>query len=185
MNICFFGASSERIDKSYTDAAYELGQRMAERGHTLVYGGGCGGMMGSVASGAMSRGGRVIGYSPEFFKGQGVLFETEIELHYTPDMRRRKQAMEDNSDAVVMMPGSIGTYEEFFEILTLKQLGQVNKPIAALSVNDYFRELDALIRRAVDERFLSTGHAGLFRILSTADETLDFLEASAAQAADG
>ena len=61
MNICFFGASSERIDKSYTDAAYELGQKIAERGHTLVYGAGCHGMMGAVATGAMSKGGRVIG----------------------------------------------------------------------------------------------------------------------------
>ena len=176
MNICFFGASSVLIDKTYTDAAYDLGQKMAERGHTLVYGAGCGGMMGAVATGAMSRGGRVIGYSPEFFKGQGVLFETGIEIHYTPDMRRRKQAMEDNSDAVIMMQGSMGTFEEFFEILTLKQLGKIDKPIVALSINDYFRELDAMMRRAADERFLVREQLGLYKTLNTADETLDYIE---------
>lgn len=177
MNISFFGASSDRISSVYTDAAYDLGCKLAKRGHTLVYGAGGYGLMGAVARGATDNGGRVIGYSPKFFKEMGVLYDGCTELHYTDDMRQRKKAMEDNSDAVIMMPGSIGTYEEFFEILTLKQLGRIDKPIVALNVNGYFRELDALMRKAVDEEFLDRENLELFRIVDSVEEALSYIEA--------
>ena len=176
MNICFFGASSSCLDSVSTDTAYELGQLMAKSGHTLVYGAGCEGLMGAIARGMSDNSGRIIGISPEFFKGHGVLYDRCTEMYFTNDMRQRKGMMERMSEAVIMMPGSIGTYEEFFEILTLKQLGRINKPIVALNVNGYFDPLEAMLRHAVDERFLKPESMSIYKTVDTPAEALEYIE---------
>ena len=177
MNICFFGASSSCLDAVYTDAAYELGHLMAKAGHTLVYGAGSEGLMGAAARGMTDNNGRIIGISPEFFKGHGVLYDRCTEMYFTEDMRSRKAMMEQMSDAVIMAPGSIGTYEEFFEILTLKQLARINKPIAALNTNGYFEPLAAMLRHAVDEKFLKPECLSIYRTVDTPAEALAYVEA--------
>ena len=128
MNICVYGAASKNIDPKYTDAGYDLGLKLAKRGHGLVFGGGNGGMMGAVARGAHDGGAHIIGIAPSFFNIDGVLYPHSDEIIYTETMRQRKQKMEDMSGAFIVTPGGIGTFEEFFEILTLKQLAQVIHP---------------------------------------------------------
>lgn len=114
MNICVYGAASDEIDKIYTAEAEKLGEKMAKCGHSLVFGGGAGGMMGAAARGIHKNGGNIIGVVPTFFNVDGILFEHCNEMIRTETMRERKQIMEDRADAFIMTPGGIGTFEEFF-----------------------------------------------------------------------
>ena len=121
MNICLYGASSTELDARYLDAAYDLGRRIAAGGHTMVYGGGAQGVMGAAARGVVDGGGALVGIAPTFFKrAPGVLFDGCSEFIDTKTMAERKTLMMQRADAFVMAPGGIGTYEEFFEVLTLK-----------------------------------------------------------------
>ena len=124
MKICVFGASSRDLKQVYYDEAFALGAILAKRGHSIVFGGGTSGLMGSAARGAKSQGGYLIGVAPKFFDEPGVLYEGCDEMVFTETMSERKKAMEDMSEAFVTLPGGIGTFEEFFEALTLKQLGR-------------------------------------------------------------
>ena len=124
MNICVYGASSDAIDPRFLAAGEALGREMARRGHGLIFGGGGHGLMGAVARGMTQGGGSITGIAPRFFNVDGVLYDGCTEFLYTETMRERKALMESKADAFVMTPGGIGTYEEFFEILTLRQLGQ-------------------------------------------------------------
>ena len=176
MNICIFGASSNAIDESYLTAVEELGEELAKRGHGLVFGGGAKGLMGAAARGTTRGGGSVLGVAPSFFNVDGVLYEHCTEFIYTETMRERKQTMEDRSDAVVMTPGGIGTFEEFFEVLTLKQLSRNNKPIAVFNVNGYFDEMQQMLEKSVEQRFMSAATLELYRSFRDPGELLDYLE---------
>ena len=154
MKICVYGASSTELDKKYIDATYQLGRELAKRGHGLVYGGGAQGVMGATARGVRAQGGEVIGVTPEFFNVDGVVFQDCTELIFTKTMRERKQTMEDRADAFIVAPGGFGTYEEFFEILTLKQLERHNKAIAIYNVDGCYDMLFDFIARAMSENFI-------------------------------
>lgn len=176
MNICIYGAASADIEKKYTDTAESLGEKMAERGHVLVFGGGAGGMMGGCARGVYKAKGKIIGVVPKFFDVDGILFDNCDELIRPDTMRERKQIMEDRSDAFIMTPGGIGTFEEFFEILTLKQLGRHNKPIVVLNTDNYYQSIFDMLERAVNEAFMTEQSKNLYHISDTVDEALDFIE---------
>ena len=184
MNICVYGASSDVIDAAYLEAGYELGRQMAARGHGLVYGGGARGMMGAAARGIYDAGGWQLGIAPSFFHVDGVLFEHCNEFIYTDTMRERKQLMEERSDAFVMTAGGIGTFEEFFEVLNLKQLGRHTKPIAVLNTGGYFDALESMLKQAVAQRFMKEGCLSLYKFCATPAEVLDYLETAAQQTID-
>ena len=134
MNICVFGASSSIIDEKYIRDVEELGKSLAGRGHNLIYGAGASGLMGAVARGAYEKGGNIVGVVPDFFHDEdmgvdGRLYKNCTEMVITESMRERKHIMEDRADAFIIVPGGIGTFEEFFEVLTLKQLARHAKPI--------------------------------------------------------
>ncbi len=176
MNICVYGASSDDIHADYIAAGEQLGALMAARGHGLVFGGGAHGMMGALARGAHGAGGAVIGIAPGFFNVDGVLYQHCTEFVYTDTMRQRKQLMEERSDAFVMTAGGIGTFEEFFEILTLKQLGRHGKPIAVLNTRGYYDDLQHMLDRAVAEGFLKAECRSLYRICDTPGQLLEYIE---------
>ncbi len=176
MKICVYGASSNTINQSYIKAAEALGAEIAKRGHTLVYGAGGEGVMGGTARGAADNGGEVVGIAPAFFNVDGMIFDRCTELVRTDTMRSRKKMMEDRSDAFVMAPGGIGTFDEFFEILTLKQLSRHAKAIVIYNVNNYFDNLLALMERAIKDEFVMEECAELYTVLSTPEEVLDYLE---------
>lgn len=155
MNICLYGASSNEIDKAYIEKTEDLGEAIGRLGHSLVYGGGANGLMGAAARGVVRKGGSVIGVAPSFFKVDGILFEQCEEFIYTETMRERKQIMEQRADAFVAVPGGIGTFDEFFEIMTLKQLGQHNKPIAIYNINGYYDNLIEMLNTAVKQGFMT------------------------------
>ena len=154
MKICIYGASSNIIDNVYIEGGEALGKKLAARGHGIVYGGGAEGMMGAVARGVTKGGGEIIGIAPSFFKVDGVLYDKCTKFLYTDTMRERKKMMEDLSDGFLVTPGGIGTYDEFFEILTLRQLCKHLKPIAIFDINGYFKPLIALLENTISERFM-------------------------------
>lgn len=178
MNICLYGASSSAIAKAYVNPTEELGAKIAERGHTLIYGGGATGLMGAAARGAYSRGGKIIGVVPSFLNVDGILFDNCTELIFTETMRERKALMEQKSDAFIMTPGGVGTFDEFFEILTLKQLGRHSKPIAVFNINGYFDSLIAQLENAVHKQFMNPEIFELFISTDRADRLIDYLENS-------
>ena len=172
MNICVYGASSETIDKAYLKAGEDLGRLMAEQGHTLIFGGGSTGMMGAVARGVYAAGGRLTGIVPSFFNVDGILFEHCTEMIRPDTMRARKQMLEERSDGFILTPGGIGSFDEFFEILTLKQLGRHGKPIALLNTLDYYAPLVDMLERAAEGGFLSRSCLELFALCATPEEAL-------------
>ena len=176
MKICVYGASSNSIDEIYKDTAYALAGLMAKHGHTLVYGGGGNGVMGACARGAYDNGGCIIGIAPSFFKVDGVLFEGCTEFIYTDTMRERKKILEDTSDAFIVAPGGLGTFDEFFEILTLKQLNRHNKPIAIFNVNGYYDALLALLENTAEHKFMTNKSLELFDVFDDVQEMLTYIE---------
>lgn len=177
MNICLYGASSTELDARYLDAAYDLGRRIAAGGHTMVYGGGAQGVMGAAARGVVDGGGALVGIAPTFFKkAPGVLFDECSEFIDTKTMAERKTLMMQRADAFVMAPGGIGTYEEFFEVLTLKQLGRHNPAIAILNTNGFYDKLQEFVLSAVEQRFIRSACLNIYALCPTPADTLTYLE---------
>ena len=176
MNICVYGASSKDIDISFIKVGEYLGAELAKRNHTVVFGGGDNGMMGAVARGVKRENGKIISVVPSFFDIDGVIFKNCDEYIFTDTMRERKQIMEEKSDAFIVTPGGIGTFEEFFEILTLRQLNRHNKPIAILNTNGYYSHMIAFLNSAVENNFMSKENLGLYFLSDNIDEILNYIE---------
>ena len=178
MKIAVYGAASSLIDSSYKQAGKELGMKMAERGHGLVFGGGANGMMGAVAEGVFEKSGYILGVVPEFFREANaeISFKKCSDYIYTDTMRERKKQMEENCDAFIISPGGIGTFDEFFEILTLKQLGRHNKAIAIYNINGFFDLFAQSLYEMVKEKFITDDCAELCKVFTDADEMLDYIE---------
>lgn len=176
MNICLYGASSTEIDESYILATEELGEKIGAKGYSLVYGGGAGGLMGAVARGVVKTAGKVIGVAPTFFQVDGVLFPDCTEFVYTKTMRERKAIMEERADAFVVAPGGIGTFDEFFEMFSLKQLGQHKKPIAIFNINGYYNCLKNMLEFAVKEKFMTKATFDLVPFIDTPEQLLEYFE---------
>ena len=175
MNICVFGASGSDLDSRYFDAAREFGALLAKNGHTLIFGGGAGGLMGACAEGAAEHGGQIVGIAPRFFDEPGILYQHCTRFLFTDTMAQRKTAMARESDAFLALPGGIGTFEEFFETLTLKQLGRHAKPMALLNTLHYYDPLMALLEQAADGHFLSRRCFELFSLCAEPAEALERL----------
>ena len=176
MNICVYGASSNTIDINFVEKVERLGEEIAKRGHSVVYGGGAQGLMGAVARGARKADGKVKGIAPTFFNVDGVLFEDCTEFIYTETMRERKQLLEDHSDCFIVAPGGIGTFEEFFEVLTLKQLRRHEKAIVIYNINGYYDEMEKMIENAINEGFMKESCRELYTYFDDMDKMLDYLE---------
>ena len=176
MNICLYGASSNEIDKSYISATEKLGTVMAKRGHSLVFGGGGSGLMGAAARGVYSAGGKIIGVAPSFFNVDGRLFENCTEFVYTKTMRERKEIMETRADAFIMTPGGPGTFDEFFEIFTLRQLGRHTKPIAVFNIDGYYDGFKAMLENAAAQKFMTEQALKLCFFTEDPEELFDYIE---------
>ncbi len=179
MRICVFGAASPTIDKEYIEKVEQMGKIMVSRGHSLVFGGGGNGLMGAAARGVRSAGGYILGVIPQFFGDEKIEAICDFcdELIEPETMRERKQIMEDNADAFIVVPGGIGTYEEFFEILTSKQLCRHNKPIALYNIRGYYDELRAVMEKAIEKHFIVEYCMELLEITDDLDKLFAYIEA--------
>ncbi len=176
MKICVYGAASDKINERYKVAGEILGRKIAEKGHGLVFGGGANGMMGAVAKGVAEKNGEIIGITPKFFQVDGILFEKCTKLIYTETMRERKQKLEAEGDAYIIVPGGVGTLDEFFEILTLKQLQQHNKPIVVYNFNGFYDAIVSWMYEATDKEFISDITIDLCFISDDVDEIIEYIE---------
>ena len=167
MNICVFGASSNRLDSVYFEQARGLGLAIAKAGHGLVFGGGASGLMGACADACLSAGGQVTGVIPSFMIQEGWHHRGLTELIETPDMHSRKETMARLSDGIIALPGGVGTMEELLEIITWKQLGLYVKPIVILNTDGYYDALLQQFGQAVDEHFMRPLHATLWQVAAT------------------
>ncbi len=178
MKICIFGAASAHIDKTYIKKVESLGRTLAERGHSLVYGAGASGLMGAAARGFKAGGGRVHGVIPEFFRDDAVepIFDGCDELTFTETMAERKQTMENLADAFITVPGGVGTFEEFFEVLTLKQLGRHNKAVALYNIDGYYDELEKFIRIVAERKFITFECSEIYSLFDDEKAVVDYIE---------
>ncbi len=157
--------------------AKEMGQAIAARGWTLVYGGGNVGLMGVVADAALAAGGKVIGVIPEALLARELGHLEVTELRVVNTMHERKAMMADLADAFIALPGGIGTFEEFFEVLTWAQLGIHHKPCGLINTRGYYQPLLDLLRNAVREGFLRAEHQTMVITAERAEELLTIMEA--------
>lgn len=176
MNICIYGSASNDIEKKYIEQTEILANTLAKRGHSLVFGGGANGLMGAAARGFFSEKATITGVVPKFFNVDGILFENCNEMIRTDTMRQRKQIMDDLAEAFITTPGGIGTYEEFFEIITLKQLGQSKKPLVLFNINGYFEPLRAMLENCVKGGFMPQTTIDLCFFSDDIDQIVNYIE---------
>lgn len=176
-NICVFGAGSRNLDKAFLEDAYALGRALAQNGYGLVFGGGKTGLMGQVALGAREIGGAVItGIAPAFMDVPGVLYEHCDELILTGTMHERKQMMEAVSDAFIVLPGGAGTFEEFFEVLTQKNLGLHKKAIVLLNTNGFFDPVVELLQEMAAGHFMPSACLSAIQLAGSPDQVIRALD---------
>jgi uncharacterized protein (TIGR00730 family) len=176
-NICVYCSSSNLVERHFFDMAEETGRLLAERGHTLVYGGGNVGLMGAMARSVHAHNGQVVGVIPEALKQrEGVAYDVVDQLIITPTMQKRKAIMFTRADAFLVLPGGFGTLEEFLEVLTLRQLGYHNKPIALVSTDGFYDPLLALFDHFYEARFAHEQSRTLYHIAADPTAALDHLD---------
>lgn len=176
-NVTVYCASSNAIDDRYADVAQELGQLLAQKGLTLVYGGGQVGLMGILARAVHDHGGTVFGVIPEALKErEGVAYEVADELVITKTMQERKRILFTRADAFIVLPGGFGTLEEFMEVLTLKQLGYHDKALTLVNTGGYYDPLLELFEHFFRERFAHERYRSLYAVVSRPEEALEYIE---------
>ncbi|MEM8822818.1 MAG: TIGR00730 family Rossman fold protein [Pseudomonadota bacterium] len=174
-SVCVFCGSRDGRDPAYAKAAESLGRGLAEAGWRLVYGAGDVGLMGRVARAAQMAGGETFGVIPEHLVRREVGKRDLTAFVVTETMHERKKVMFMNADAVVVLPGGAGTLDEFFEVLTWRQLGLHDKPIVVLDPNGFWGPLSALLQSVVDGGFAEPSLLGMVQVAKTAEAALDLL----------
>jgi uncharacterized protein (TIGR00730 family) len=174
--ICVFCASSSTLEQRWLDLATRTGAELAARGHTLVSGGGCVGMMGAVADGARSGGAHTLGVIPQSLVDLEVADLASDELIITADMGARKNLMIERSDAFLTLPGGLGTLDELFEVWTTATLDLHHKPIVLLDPDGFYDGLLAWLDQLTDTEFVRVAALGRVTIAKSISSALDLIE---------
>ena len=175
--ITVFCSTSPGSDADYMKTASGMGETLARRGITLVYGGGKDGMAGAMVRAALGAGGEVIGVMPRILVEKGKAFDQLKDLRIANDLHEHKAMMAELGDGFVGLPGGLGTLEEFFEILTWAQLGLHQKPCGLLNVNGYFDQLLAFMDTVQKKEFISQTVRDLLLIAENPDKILELFSA--------
>ncbi len=163
-SLCVYCGSRPGGDPAFAAAAQSVGEWIGSRGGQLVYGGGRNGLMGIVADATLAAGGRVAGIIPKALVEKEWAHQGCTELHVVDTMHERKRLMADRADAFLALPGGIGTFEEFFEVWTWRQLGYHDKPVGLLNVAGYYDGLMAFMRTGVQQQFMNDWQMDLIRV---------------------
>ncbi|HXQ81509.1 MAG TPA: TIGR00730 family Rossman fold protein [Opitutaceae bacterium] len=174
--LCVYCGSSDNLESRYYSAAERVGRTMVARGWGLVYGGGNVGMMGSLARAVKGAGGRVVGVIPEFMKERELAYRQADELITVGSMRDRKRVMEERADAFLALPGGIGTLEELAEIMTLRYINRIDKPVVVFNQDGYYDDLLRFFERMTRERFKSPGLQALFSVAGRVEDVWALLD---------
>jgi uncharacterized protein (TIGR00730 family) len=172
-SICVFCGSSDSVHADYLSAARTMGVVLAERGLSLIYGGGKTGLMGAVADGALEAGGEVIGVIIPSMNNKALAHDGLTRMDVTPDMHARKGRMHELAGGYIALPGGFGTFDELFETVTWAQTGAHEKPVGLLDVRNYYAPLLAAIDHAVKEGFIFPEHRNALFCESAPDKLLD------------
>lgn len=183
-NVCVYCGSSSRVDDIYKNSARELGQILAAEQWDVVYGGGRVGLMGIVADSALAAGSKVYGIIPHHIQSREVQHTDLTELHVVDNMHTRKKMMVDRADAFVILPGGLGTLDEFFELLTWRQLGLHDKPVVVVNVNGYWTKLVEAIRHIASVGFMREADLGTFVVVNDVREVPAALKAAPQETID-
>ena len=176
MRVCIFASSSSRVSSEYADAASELGLLMSRAGIEIVFGGGGIGLMGKLADAVIENNGSITGVIPSFMKDEGWEHSDVNEMIVTADMGERKKKMFAMADAIVALPGGVGTLEELTEAITLKQLGFFRGAIIILNTRDFYKSLIDFFEHMVSESFLRYEHKGIWEVAGTPLEVMSLLD---------
>lgn len=179
-SLCVFCGSQFGADPAFEAAATALGRALAAHGAALVFGGGRVGLMGACADAVLAGGGRVIGVIPEFLKDKELAHRQATEMVVVPDMHTRKRLMFERADAFCILPGGVGTLDEFFEIVTWRQLHVHNKPIVVANVSGYWSNLRDMMAEIVAKGFAHAGHEALITVVDRAEDVIAAVEAELA-----
>ncbi len=174
--VCVFASSSDFLDKSFYDAAEELGSLLGKAGYDMVYGGSSLGLMWACAKEVKKSGCQIIGVMPERLHNMGVYTDECVELFVTPCMRSRKAKMDELSDAVVALAGGFGTLEELAEMIVQKQLGYNNKPIVILNTNGFYNKLLEFFEDIIQQKFAGEKSRGIFFAADTPGQVIDYIQ---------
>ncbi len=175
MTICVFASSSSRIDNKYATEATLLGMLLAKANMDVIYGGGGIGLMGCLADAVISNGGKITGVIPSFMIDEGWDHASVTDMIVTSDMGERKKTMFSRADAVVALPGGVGTLEELTEAMTLKQLGIYKGPIIILNTLNFYSSFIDFLEHMITGHFLRYEHKGMWEITSTPEEVINLL----------
>jgi hypothetical protein len=170
--VCVFCGSSKTVDKAFYDTAIEFADLCCDFNIRVQYGGGAIGLMGSLAERILERGGHIKGIIPQFMHDRKWAHHRVKEMIVVQDMRERKRQMIDKTDAVVVLPGGIGTLEELMEVSTLKQLGLFDKPIFVVNTKNYFGTFLVFLQEMIHHGFLREEDRNIWEII---DKPADFL----------
>jgi cytokinin riboside 5'-monophosphate phosphoribohydrolase len=162
--LCVYCGASKNLDPGYYSAAEVVGRSMVENGWDLVYGGGGVGLMGSLARAVKDAGGRVVGVIPGFMVERELAYHQADELITVSSMRERKRIMEERAAAFLALPGGIGTLEELAEIMTLRYMNRICKPVVVFNQGGYYNDLFQFFERMTRERFKSPGLRTLYAV---------------------
>lgn len=171
--ICVFCGSNTGLDPAYFEMAHQTGRVLAQRGLALVYGGGRVGLMGAIADAVLEYGGEAIGVIPRAMVEKELAHQGLSDLRVVGSMHQRKALMADLADGFIAMPGGVGTYEEFCEVLTWTQLGYHAKPCGLLNVNGFYDPLLALFDQAVVKGFVRAEHRSVVLVEEDPDRLLN------------
>jgi uncharacterized protein (TIGR00730 family) len=177
-SVCVYCGSRAGTDPAWQEAATALGAGLAERGMTVVFGGGRVGLMGAVANVALAAGGKVVGIIPESLETREVGHAHVSQLHVVGNMHERKMMMAKLSDAFVVLPGGLGTLDEMFEIVTWRQLGFHAKPVVVADINGYWQPLAELIDSMIEKGFVSDADRRLTRFVDSVETVFETLSAT-------
>lgn len=175
MRICVYAAASDDIDGTYIENTEHLGKQLANCGHSLVYGGGSTGLMGAIARGFRKGNGEVVGVTPKFMDSIEPIFEDCTSMIITETMADRKEIMEDKAEAFIIAPGGIGTFDEFFQCLTLKELGRHKKPVIIYNFNNYYSELLNYIDNCIKQGFIKERVKEYYKVVETTEGVIQYL----------
>lgn len=178
-SLCVYCGSRPGSQPEFTQAAQQVGRWIGEHGGQLVYGGGCSGLMGTVAQATLDAGGRVIGIIPRALVEKEYANHSCTELIVVETMHERKRLMAEHSQAFLALPGGIGTFEEFFEVWTWRQLGYHDKPVGLLNIAGYYDGLQTFLEHSVKREFMGDWQMGLVQSDTDATRLLPALIESA------
>ncbi len=174
-SLCVYCGSRPLASPAFLESARQVGEWIGRRGGQLVYGGGRNGLMGVVADSTLKAGGRVVGIIPKALVEKEWAHKGCTELHVVDTMHERKRLMAEHAHAFLALPGGIGTFEEFFEVWTWRQLGYHDKPVGLLNVGGYYEGLMAFLRTAVQAQFMNDWQMDLIRVDTDAERLLPAL----------